>query len=43
MSTTRISTWFPWVENPVIANAPMAGVVSPELAAEVSKAGGFGK
>ncbi|KAM0247893.1 hypothetical protein ACHAQJ_009663 [Trichoderma viride] len=42
MSTTRISTWFPWVETPVIANAPMAGVVGPELAVEVTKAGGLG-
>ncbi|RFU74498.1 hypothetical protein TARUN_7752 [Trichoderma arundinaceum] len=42
MSATKIQQWFPWVATPVIASAPMAGAVSPELAAEVSKAGGLG-
>ncbi|KAL7793530.1 hypothetical protein V8C37DRAFT_98849 [Trichoderma ceciliae] len=42
MAAAQISQWFPWVEAPAIANAPMAGAVSPELAAQVSKAGGLG-
>ncbi|PTB69670.1 inosine monophosphate dehydrogenase [Trichoderma citrinoviride] len=42
MSSSKIQQWFPWTEAPVIVNAPMAGAVSPELAAEVSKAGGLG-
>ncbi|UKZ72966.1 hypothetical protein TrVFT333_000603 [Trichoderma virens FT-333] len=42
MSASQIQQWFPWVETPVIANAPMAHAVSAELAAEVSKAGGLG-
>ncbi|KAL5090885.1 hypothetical protein Trisim1_003853 [Trichoderma cf. simile WF8] len=42
MATSKIQQWFPWVESPVIANAPMAGVVSAELAAQVAKAGGLG-
>ncbi|PTB78392.1 inosine monophosphate dehydrogenase [Trichoderma longibrachiatum ATCC 18648] len=42
MSSNKMQQWFPWTEAPVIVNAPMAGAVSPELAAEVSKAGGLG-
>ncbi|PTB38925.1 hypothetical protein M441DRAFT_145640 [Trichoderma asperellum CBS 433.97] len=42
MSTSQVLKWFPWLQTPVIASAPMAGPVSPELAAEVSKAGGLG-
>jgi hypothetical protein len=42
MSSNKIQQWFPWTEAPVIVNAPMAGAASPELAAEVTKAGGLG-
>ncbi|KAL7824012.1 inosine monophosphate dehydrogenase [Trichoderma gracile] len=42
MSSNKFQQWFPWTEAPVIVNAPMAGAVGPELAAEVSKAGGLG-
>ncbi|TFB03884.1 hypothetical protein CCMA1212_003811 [Trichoderma ghanense] len=42
MSSNKMQQWFPWTEAPVVVNAPMAGAVSPELAAEVSKAGGLG-
>ncbi|KAL6878873.1 inosine monophosphate dehydrogenase [Trichoderma novae-zelandiae] len=42
MSSNKMQQWFPWTEAPVIANAPMAGAVGPELAVEVSKAGGLG-
>lgn len=43
MCASKIQQWFPWVEAPIIVNAPMAGAVSPELAAEVIKAGGIGE
>lgn len=39
----KLNAWFPNTENPVIFSAPMAGYSNGILAAEVSKAGGFGK
>ncbi|ODV96519.1 hypothetical protein PACTADRAFT_49849 [Pachysolen tannophilus NRRL Y-2460] len=37
-----IQELFPWVSTPPIISAPMRGVSGPELAVEVSKAGGLG-
>ncbi|KAK4191121.1 Nitronate monooxygenase [Podospora australis] len=37
-----LNTWFPTTLNPVIFSAPMYGTATGALAAEVSKAGGFG-
>ncbi|KEY67107.1 hypothetical protein S7711_07082 [Stachybotrys chartarum IBT 7711] len=42
MAPRQLTKWFPWVQHPAISNAPMFGVASAALAAEVSKAGGFG-
>ncbi|KAM7221314.1 Nitronate monooxygenase [Rhypophila decipiens] len=38
----KLNAWFPNTLNPVIFSAPMAGYSNGLLAAEVSKAGGFG-
>ncbi|QIX01467.1 hypothetical protein AMS68_006984 [Peltaster fructicola] len=38
----HFKTYYPWVKFPVVTNGPMAGVVGPELATEVTRAGGFG-
>ncbi|KAK3937892.1 FMN-dependent 2-nitropropane dioxygenase [Diplogelasinospora grovesii] len=38
----KLSAWFPNTESPVIISAPMLGVSNGTLAANVSKAGGFG-
>ena len=43
MTASKLQTWFPWVQSPVICNAPMLGAVSVLLAVEVIKAGGIGK
>ncbi|KAK4172785.1 putative 2-nitropropane dioxygenase [Triangularia setosa] len=39
---TRLNGLFPHTQNPVIFSAPMLGTANGTLAAEVSKAGGFG-
>lgn len=41
-ATSKFSKLFPWVQHPAIINGPMMGVVTPQLAAGVAKAGGFG-
>ncbi|KAL4736268.1 2-nitropropane dioxygenase [Aspergillus similis] len=33
---------FPWTQAPVIANAPMSGIATSELAAAITRAGGLG-
>jgi hypothetical protein len=43
MEHARLQSWFPWVQTPIISNGPMLGVVTVELATEVSRAGGLGK
>lgn len=39
---TRLTGLFPNTTNPVVFSAPMLGTANGRLAAEVSKAGGFG-
>ncbi|KAK3316705.1 FMN-dependent 2-nitropropane dioxygenase [Apodospora peruviana] len=38
----KLNAWFPNTLNPVIFGAPMLGISNGTLAAEISKAGGFG-
>lgn len=40
---SKLQEWFPNTKLPVIISAPMLGVSNGTLAAQVSKAGGFGK
>ncbi|KAH7255814.1 2-nitropropane dioxygenase [Fusarium redolens] len=42
MSSSQLLNRFPWVKSPLISNAPMLGIATPLMAAEVTKAGGFG-
>ncbi|KAI1093261.1 FMN-dependent 2-nitropropane dioxygenase [Rostrohypoxylon terebratum] len=42
MANSRMRTWFPGTEYPLIISAPMDGVTNPRLATEVTKAGGLG-
>lgn len=42
MSLKILQKCFPAVKSPVICNAPMLGAACPELAVEVTKAGGIG-
>ncbi|EFQ28265.1 uncharacterized protein GLRG_03409, partial [Colletotrichum graminicola M1.001] len=42
MSSSRLVSWFPHLETPVIINAPMLGSAGAAMATEVHKAGGFG-
>ncbi|KAI5462488.1 hypothetical protein BGZ63DRAFT_403710 [Mariannaea sp. PMI_226] len=42
MPSTKLAGLIPWAKAPLIISAPMAGVSSPRLAMEVTKAGGFG-
>ena len=42
MAATKLSRWFHWVQHPAIINGPMLGVVTPQLAVNIVKAGGFG-
>ena len=35
--------WFPHITRPFIANAPMFGSATAEMAAAVTRAGGFGR
>jgi nitronate monooxygenase len=41
--TSKLTTWFPQAQHPIIISAPMLGTSNATLAAEVSKAGGIGK
>lgn len=38
----KLQEWFPNTQLPIIMSAPMLGISSGKLAAQVSKAGGFG-
>lgn len=38
-----IKSWLPYVQSPLIINAPMGGFAGPKLAAEVTLAGGHGQ
>lgn len=38
----KLQEWFPNTKLPIIMSAPMLGVSNGTLAAQVSKAGGFG-
>jgi nitronate monooxygenase len=40
--SSKLSQLFPHAKFPFICNAPMAGIATPQLAAEVTKAGGIG-
>ncbi|KAH7149476.1 hypothetical protein B0J13DRAFT_663244 [Dactylonectria estremocensis] len=42
MSLPKLLSRFQWAKSPLIISAPMAGVATPRLATEVSKAGGLG-
>ncbi|RJE24510.1 Oxidoreductase 2-nitropropane dioxygenase family [Aspergillus sclerotialis] len=39
----RLIQDMPWIQTPIIANAPMSGVATSELAASVTRAGGLGQ
>ncbi len=39
---SKLATWFPDAQHPIIISAPMLGTSNGVLAAEVSKAGGIG-
>lgn len=39
---SKLNTWFPHAQGPIIMSAPMLGTSNGTLAAEVSKAGGIG-
>ncbi|KAI6390674.1 hypothetical protein MCOR23_009431 [Pyricularia oryzae] len=41
-TTTLLKKWFPHTEAPVIISAPMLGIATGTLAAQVTKAGGLG-
>lgn len=38
-----LKTYLPWTQTPLIANAPMSGVATSELATAVTRAGGLGQ
>ena len=40
---SKLATWFPEAQHPIIISAPMLGTSNGILAAEVSKAGGIGE
>lgn len=42
MAGSRMKSWFPTTAYPLVVSAPMDFVTNPRLAAEVTKAGGFG-
>ncbi|KAG6002959.1 hypothetical protein E4U21_002487 [Claviceps maximensis] len=42
MPPANLQKWFPWTKTPLICNGPMLNVVTPRLAAEVTRAGGLG-
>ncbi|CEI66970.1 hypothetical protein FVEN_g12513 [Fusarium venenatum] len=42
MSPSQLLSRFPWATSPLISNAPMLGIATPRMAAEVTKAGGLG-
>ncbi|KAI1456691.1 FMN-dependent 2-nitropropane dioxygenase [Annulohypoxylon moriforme] len=42
MASSRMKSWFPGTEYPLVISAPMDGVTNPRLATEVTKAGGLG-
>ncbi|KAF5963553.1 FMn-dependent 2-nitropropane dioxygenase [Fusarium coicis] len=42
MSSSQLLNRFPWAKSPLISNAPMLGIATPLMAAEVTKAGGLG-
>ncbi|KAK0644503.1 2-nitropropane dioxygenase [Cercophora newfieldiana] len=42
MATTKLQSWFPHAQTPIIISAPMLGAANGTLAAAVSKAGGIG-
>ncbi|KAI0880769.1 FMN-dependent 2-nitropropane dioxygenase [Annulohypoxylon maeteangense] len=42
MASSRMKSWFPGTEYPLVISAPMEGVTNPRLATEVTKAGGLG-
>ena len=39
----RLVQGMPWIQTPIIANAPMSGVATSELAVAVTRAGGLGQ
>lgn len=43
MSPSKLIGRFPWATSPLISNAPMLGIATPLMTAEVTKAGGLGK
>ena len=43
ISSATLQTWFPHTTAPFLCNAPMYGSANAELAAAVTKAGGFGE
>ncbi|KAJ4125072.1 hypothetical protein NW768_009414 [Fusarium equiseti] len=42
MSPSKLIGRFPWATSPLISNAPMLGIATPLMTAEVTKAGGLG-
>ncbi|KAH7262232.1 2-nitropropane dioxygenase [Fusarium tricinctum] len=42
MSPSQLLNRFPWATSPLISNAPMLGIATPQMTAEVTKAGGLG-
>ncbi|KAI1206608.1 FMN-dependent 2-nitropropane dioxygenase [Annulohypoxylon truncatum] len=42
MASSRMRSWFPGTEYPLVINAPMDGIANSRLATEVTKAGGLG-
>ncbi|KAF9767370.1 hypothetical protein IL306_000069 [Fusarium sp. DS 682] len=42
MGTSQLLNRLPWVKSPLISNAPMLGIATPLMTAEVTKAGGLG-
>ncbi|KAK4249736.1 hypothetical protein C7999DRAFT_39219 [Corynascus novoguineensis] len=41
-TSSKLATWFPHAQHPIIISAPMLGTSNATLAVEVSKAGGIG-
>ncbi|RAH71267.1 NAD(P)H-dependent flavin oxidoreductase [Aspergillus aculeatinus CBS 121060] len=42
MSTAKLAQAFPWLQSPIIINAPMSGFATDSLATAVTRAGGLG-
>ncbi|RAH79103.1 inosine monophosphate dehydrogenase [Aspergillus japonicus CBS 114.51] len=42
MSTAQLSQAFPWLQSPILINAPMSGFATSSLAIAVTRAGGLG-